>query len=72
MITKIFKITKQREIISIVYSEDVIKLRTISTTKYCKIVNGEFIKINTIEHFKDNFTPDAEFQKSVYYLTMVN
>ena len=53
-------------------NEDSIKLRTFSTTKYCKIINGEFIKINTIAHFEDNLTLNKEFQNSVYYLTRVN
>ena len=68
MTTKIFKKCKQREVITIVFSEEVIKLRTVSTTKYCKIQNGEFIKINTIAHFDDDYVPD----ESVYYLTRVN
>lgn len=72
MVAKIFKMSKQREVITMVFSEDVIKLRTVSTTKYCKIVNGEFLKINTIEHYKDNFDMGTDFQESLYYLTRVN
>ena len=72
MIAEIFKMCRQREVITIVFSEDIIKLRTVSTTKYCKIVNGEFIKMNTIAHFEDNYIQDSDLQKSVYYLTQAN
>ena len=72
MIAELFKNCKQRKVICIHLSESVIKLRTVSTTKYCKIINGEFIKINTIAHFEDNYVLGNDFHESVYSLTRTN
>jgi hypothetical protein len=63
-----FKSYKQHKILTIHINENLIKLRTASTTKYCKIEGGEFIRMNTIAHFED----DCDLEESVYYMTRVN
>ena len=72
MIAELFKNCKQRKVINIHLGEDVIKFQTVSKTKYCKIVNGEFIKMKMIPHFKDNYTLRPKFHESIYYLTKAN